>query len=275
MSRIAGAFGVNAERPGGKAFIGFLTGGDPSIEKSRDYILEMIRAGADVVEIGIPFSDPIAEGPVIQEANIRALTGGAGVEKIFGLAESVREELASGGKETPLVFLSYLNPVFRYGYEKFFRRCAEAGVDGIIIPDLPFEEQGEVKESAGRHGIDLISLIAPTSEDRIKEIAAAARGFVYLVSSMGVTGVRSRITTDLASMVAAVRSVTKVPCAVGFGINTPAQAAEIAGIADGIIVGSAIVRIIAEHPKDAEPHIAAYVKEMKAAEQFRERGTPA
>ncbi|MDR1586017.1 MAG: tryptophan synthase subunit alpha [Treponema sp.] len=263
MSRIANAFGISAGRPGGKAFIGFLTGGDPSIEKSKDYILEMIRAGADMVEIGIPFSDPIAEGPVIQEANIRALKAGATVEKIFGLVESVRKTPESS--ETPLVFLTYLNPVFRYGYEAFFRRCAEAGVDGIIIPDLPFEEQGEVKASAVRHGIDLISLIAPTSEDRIKEIAAAATGFIYLVSSMGVTGIRSTITTDLASMAAAVRSVTKVPCAVGFGINTPAQAAEIAKTADGIIVGSAIVKIIAAHQDDAEPRIASYVKEMKAA----------
>jgi len=244
----------------GKAFIGFVTGGDPSIEKTKEFVREMIRAGADLVEIGIPFSDPIAEGPVIQEANIRALNAGATVEKLFTLIEDLRKETS-----IPLVFLTYINPVFHYTYDAFFKRCGACGLDGIIIPDLPFEEQAEARKAAAQYGVDLISLIAPTSEGRIKEIAQTAAGFIYLVSSMGVTGVRSAITTDLASITAAVRSVTKIPIAIGFGIHNPAQAAQMARIADGVIVGSAIVKIVAEHGDAAGPHIYDYVKEMKEA----------
>ncbi|MDR2738799.1 MAG: tryptophan synthase subunit alpha [Treponema sp.] len=239
------------------AFIGFITGGDPSIEKSEEFVLEMIRAGANLVEIGIPFSDPIAEGPVIQEANIRALSAGATVEKLFDLVKSLRTKT-----RVPLVFLTYLNPVFHYGYDAFFKRSRDVGLDGIIIPDLPFEEQAEVRNIAAGYGIDLISLIAPTSQARIREIAKSAAGFIYLVSSMGVTGVRSEIRTDLDSIVAAVRDVTNVPAAVGFGIHTPAQAAEIGKIADGIIVGSAIVKIIAEHGLNAGKYVYEYVRAM-------------
>ncbi|MDR1374238.1 MAG: tryptophan synthase subunit alpha [Treponema sp.] len=252
-----------------KAFIGFVTGGDPAIEKSEEFILEMIRAGADLVEIGVPFSDPIAEGPVIQAANLRALASGTTLEKLFRLVERLRKKT-----QVPLVFLSYLNPVFRYGpnghgYDPFFARAAAAGLDGIIIPDLPFEEQGELRPAAASHGIDLISLIAPTSEARIRDIARAATGFVYLVSSLGVTGVRSEITTDLASMVTAVQSAADIPIAVGFGIHSPAQAADIARLADGVIVGSAIVGIIAEHGEAAGPPIYRYVREMTEAIQGR------
>jgi tryptophan synthase alpha chain len=254
MSKIEQAF------QNGKAFIGYVTGGDPGIEKSKEYILEMIRAGADLVEIGVPFSDPIAEGPVIQEANIRALSAGTTVEKLFSLVVDLRKKTA-----IPLVFLTYLNPVFCYGYDAFFKRCANAGLDGIIIPDLPFEEQDEVRGMAGSHGVDLISLIAPTSEERIKKIAETASGYIYIVSSMGVTGMRGKINTDLNSIIAAVRSVSKIPAAIGFGIHTPSQAAEMARIADGIIVGSAIVKIIAKHGESAGPHINQYVNEMKQA----------
>jgi tryptophan synthase alpha chain len=252
MSKIAQAF------QNGKAFIGFVTGGDPSIEKTKEFILEMIRAGADLVEIGIPFSDPIAEGPVIQEANIRALSAGATVEKLFALVADIRKV-----SSVPLVFLTYLNPVFHYGYDGFFRRCAETGLDGIIIPDLPFEEQAEVRKAASLYNVDLISLIAPTSEERIQEIAKSASGFIYIVSSMGVTGTRGEITTDLNAIVAAIRQVTALPAAIGFGIHTPAQAAKMAHIADGVIVGSAIVKIIAEYGEAAGPHVYQYVKEMK------------
>jgi len=254
MSNIKNAF------KNGKAFIGFVTGGDPTIEKTREFVLEMIRAGADLVEIGIPFSDPIAEGPVIQEANNRALTAGATVEKLFALVADLRKETS-----VPLVFLTYVNPVFHYGYDAFFKRASGAGLDGIIIPDLPFEEQAPVRESASKHSVDLISLIAPTSEARIKEIAKAACGFIYLVSSMGVTGIRSEITTNLASITEAIKSVTALPVAIGFGIHTPVQAAQMSKIADGVIVGSAIVKIAAEHGTEAGPHIYRYVKEMKEA----------
>ena len=254
MSNIAQAF------KNGTAFIGFVTGGDPCIEKTKEFVLEIFRAGADMVEIGIPFSDPIAEGPVIQEANIRALSAGTTVAKLFALVEELRAVT-----DKPLAFMTYLNPVFHYGYDAFFKRAAAAGLDGIIIPDLPYEEQGEVKQAASAHGIDLISLIAPTSETRIREIAQSASGFIYLVSSMGVTGVRGAITTDLASIVAAIRDVTAVPVAVGFGIHTPAQAAQMSRTADGVIVGSAIVKIIAEHGGEAGPRVYQYVKEMTEA----------
>ncbi|MHC6203833.1 tryptophan synthase subunit alpha [Breznakiellaceae bacterium SP9] len=258
MSNIAHAF-TDEGGTARCAFIGFVTGGDPSIEKSEEFILELIRAGADLIEIGIPFSDPIAEGPVIQAANIRALSAGATVEKLFGLVASLRTKT-----QVPLVFLTYLNPVFHYGYAAFFKRGRAVGLDGIIIPDLPFEEQGEVREAASEYGIDLISLIAPTSKERIRDIAKAATGFIYLVSSMGVTGVRSEISTDLRSIVEAVKAVSTVPLAVGFGIHSPQQAAAIGQLADGIIVGSAIVKIIAEHGEAAAPYLYEYVREMKA-----------
>lgn len=254
MSRIGKAF------EHGKAFIGFLTGGDPSIEKSEEFILEMVRAGADLVEIGIPFSDPIAEGPVIQEANLRALSVGTTTDKIFELVKNVRKKT-----EVPLVFLTYLNPVFIYGPERFFTRCEETGVDGIIIPDMPFEEKGEIKEAATAHGVDIISLIAPTSEQRIATIASEATGFIYVVSSMGVTGIRSEIKTDLPAILNVVKENSNIPAAVGFGINTPEQAANIAQYADGVIVGSAIVKIVAQHGEDAAPYIYDYVKSMKDA----------
>ena len=252
MSRIGKAF------ENGKAFIGFITGGDPSIEKSEEFIMEMIRGGADLIEIGIPFSDPTAEGVVIQEANIRALANGTTTDTIFDLVVNVRKKT-----DVPLVFLTYLNPVFTYGLEKFFSRCEETGVDGIIIPDLPYEEKGELAEIASNHGVDIISLIAPTSEDRIKKIAADATGFVYVVSSMGVTGVRSEIKTDVKSIIDVVKSATNVPTAVGFGISTPEQATEISQYAHGVIVGSAIVKLCAEHGENAAPHIYKYVKSMK------------
>jgi tryptophan synthase alpha chain len=265
MSNIGSAFA--GKGPGNPAFIGFVTGGDPGVEKSEEFILEMIRAGADLVEIGIPFSDPIAEGPVIQRANIRALNAGTTVKKIFGLVERLREKTG-----VPLVFLTYLNPVFHYGYEKFFARCREAGVDGIIIPDLPFEEQDEVRAAASPNGVDLISLAAPTSEERIRKIVQSAGGFLYLVSSMGVTGIRGEIKTDLPALVSMVKAAAAertragtLPVAVGFGIHSTAQAAEIGKYADGIIVGSAIVKIVEEHGGNVGKYIYEYVKSMKEA----------
>ncbi len=244
----------------GKAFIGFVTAGDPSLEKTEEFVLTMEEAGCDLIELGIPFSDPIAEGPVIQEANIRALKAGANLDRIFQTVKALRKKT-----DIPLVFLTYLNPVFRYGYEKFFARCAEAGVDGVIIPDLPFEEKGEVTPFSRKNAVNLISLAAPTSEDRIRTIAADADGFLYLVSSMGVTGIRKEITTDLSAMMKLVREASDIPAAVGFGVSTPEQAAQVAALSDGAIVGSAIVRIIAKYGSSAAPHIADYVRQMKAA----------
>lgn len=243
-----------------KAFIPFLTGGDPTIDKTEEYIYKMVEAGADIIEIGIPFSDPIAEGPVIQEANIRALKNGATPERIFEMVERVRTKT-----QVPIVFLTYLNPVFNYGYDKFFARCKKASVDGIIIPDMPFEEKGELAEEAKKNGVDIISLIAPTSTDRIQMIAKEAQGYVYVVSSLGVTGMRSEIKTDLKSIIDLVKQATDVPAAVGFGINTPEQAAEISKISDGVIVGSAIVKIIEKYGENAADEVYKYVKEMKDA----------
>lgn len=254
MSKIGNAF------KNGKAFIGFLTAGDPSIEKSYEYIMTMVKAGADLVEIGIPFSDPIAEGVVIQEANIRALSVHTRLEDVFRLVEMVRKE-----SQIPLVFLTYVNPIFNYGKEKFFAKCEEIGLDGVIIPDVPFEERDECASYAKAHGIDIISMIAPTSKDRIQEIAKVGEGFLYIVSSLGVTGTRTEIKTNLKEIIDVAKSVTTVPCAVGFGINTPEQAEKIAHVADGVIVGSAIVKIIAKYGTEAAPHIYEYVKSMKEA----------
>lgn len=252
MSNIKKAF------QSGKAFIGFLTGCDPDFEASVQNMLAMARGGADLIEIGIPFSDPVAEGPVIQAANLRALASGTTTDRLFTLVERVR-----ANTDVPLVFLTYLNPVFKYGYERFFARCTKAGVDGVIIPDLPHEEKGEVEPYAERHGVDIISLVAPTSEARVRQIAASAKGFLYLVSSMGVTGERNEIRTDLASIINEVRMVSDVPVAVGFGVSTPEQAKEIAQAADGVIVGSALVRLAAEQGEDAPQAIEAYVRQMK------------
>ncbi len=244
----------------GKAFIAFITAGDPNLAKTEEYILEMEKAGADLVEIGIPFSDPIAEGIVIQEADIRALSAGTTTDKIFDMVADLRTKT-----DMPLVFMGYLNPVFHYGYERFFTKCEELGISGVIIPDMPYEEKGECVEIAAAHGVDVVSMIAPTSEERIQTIASEAKGFIYVVSSMGVTGVRSEIKTDLASILTSIKEVTEVPAAVGFGINTPEQAAKIAQISDGVIVGSAIVRLIEKHGENAAPYIYEYVKSMKDA----------
>ncbi|MDR1833394.1 MAG: tryptophan synthase subunit alpha [Propionibacteriaceae bacterium] len=255
MSRLAAAFA------GKKPFIAFVTGGDPSVADTKRFIHAIAAAGAGMVEIGIPFSDPIAEGPVIQEASQRALAAGTTTDDLFALAGELRAE----GLEIPLAFMTYLNPVFHYGFERFFARAELAGVDAIIIPDLPYEEQAEVKQAARPHGVAVISLIAPTSDERIRMIAAEAEGFIYLVSSLGVTGVRSQITTDIDAIVAQIRQVTDVPVAVGFGISTPQQAAAMAAKSDGVIVGSAIVRLIAQHGAAAEPVIAGYVRQMAQA----------
>lgn len=244
----------------GKAFVAFITAGDPNLDKTAEYILEMERAGADLIEIGIPFSDPIAEGVVIQEADLRALQSGTTTDGIFDMVEKLRRKT-----DMPLVFMGYLNPVFHYGYERFFARCKECGISGIIIPDLPYEEKGECEEIAAKYGVDVISMIAPTSAARIRAIASEAKGFLYVVSSMGVTGIRSEIKTDLTSILAAVREASGIPAAVGFGINTPEQAAKVAEIADGVIVGSAIVKIIARYGSEAGPYIYDYVKSMKEA----------
>ena len=254
MSRIAKAF------ENGKAFIPFITCGDPDLATTEKVVRAAVANGADLIELGIPFSDPTAEGPVIQGANLRALQGGIKTDHIFAFVKKLREDI-----EIPLVFMTYANVVYSYGSEKFLTNCKEAGIDGLILPDVPFEEKGEFSEICRKYGVDLISLIAPTSADRISMIAKEAEGFIYIVSSLGVTGTRSEITTDLASIVKVVRENTKVPCAIGFGISTPEQAKKMAGYADGAIVGSAIIKIIAQYGSDAAEHVGEYVGQMKQA----------
>lgn len=243
-----------------KSLIVFFTAGDPTLDKTKEFILDAEQAGADVIEIGIPFSDPLAEGEVIQEANKRALKNNVKVDDIFKMVEDVRKET-----EIPLLFLTYANPVYFYGYDKFFQKCNKVGIDGIIMPDLPYESQTELKEYTTKYNIRLISLIAPTSKDRIKQIASDSEGFVYTVSSLGVTGVRSKIETDLPSMVKEIRKHTDTKVAIGFGISTPEQIKEYSSYFDGCIVGSAIVRIIGKHLENANEPLKTYIKELKDA----------
>lgn len=244
----------------GKAFVGFLTAGDPDLACTERYVGVMDRAGADIIEIGVPFSDPIAEGPVIQAANVRALTREVGLKQIFEMTARL-----SATVRAPLVLLTYLNPVFRYGYDAFFADCAKHNVSGVVIPDCPFEERGELLPAARKNGVDVITLIAPTSDARIRTLSAEATGFVYLVSSMGVTGVREAITTDIGDIVRKIRAATNTPVCVGFGISTPDQAKEMAALSDGVIVGSAIVRIIARLGAAADRALFDYVSAMKQA----------
>ena len=245
---------------GGKAFIPFITCGDPDLETTGAAIRAMEANDADLIELGIPFSDPTAEGPVIQGANLRALQGGVTTDKIFDFVRALRKDV-----EIPFVFMTYANVVFSYGADKFISTCAEIGVDGLILPDLPYEEKEEFLPVCRKYGVDLISMIAPTSADRIAMIAKEAEGFLYIVSSLGVTGTRSEIKTDLASIVEVVRANTKTPCAIGFGISTPEQAHKMAAIADGAIVGSAIIKLLEQYGKDAPEKIGTYVKSMKDA----------
>ena len=254
MSNIKSAFA------GRKAFIPFITCGDPDLETTAKVVKAAAENGADLIELGIPFSDPTAEGPVIQGANIRALAGGVTTDKIFDFVAEIRRDV-----KTPFVFMTYANVVYSYDAERFMARCCETDVGGVILPDLPFEEKDEFSAVARQYGIDLISLIAPTSADRTAMIAKEAEGFIYIVSSLGVTGVRSEIKTDIGEIVKIIRENTDVPCAVGFGISKPEQAEKMAGISDGAIVGSAIIKIIEKYGRDSAPYVGEYVKSMKEA----------
>lgn len=254
MSNIRKAF------TNGKAFIAFITCGDPDLETTAAIVRSAVENGADLIELGIPFSDPTAEGPVIQGANLRALSGGATTDKVFSLVRELRRDVS-----VPMVFMTYANVVFSYGAERFISTCHEIGIDGLILPDLPFEEKDEFQPVCKQYDVDLISLIAPTSENRIAMIAKEAEGFIYVVSSLGVTGMRSEIKTDLASIIKVIRENTEVPCAIGFGISTPEQAKKMADLSDGAIVGSAIIKLLEKHGKNASEYVGEYVKSMKDA----------
>lgn len=254
MSNIRKAF------ENGKAFIAFITCGDPDLDTTAAAVRAAADNGADLIELGIPFSDPTAEGPVIQGANFRALKDGITTDKIFTFVKNLRQDM-----HVPMVFMTYANVVFSYGTERFLSTCRDIGIDGLILPDLPYEEKDEFLPLCQEYGVDLISLIAPTSENRIAMIAREAQGFLYIVSSLGVTGTRSEIKTDLASIVKVVRENTNIPCAIGFGISTPEQARKMAELSDGAIVGSAIVKLLERYGRDAPEHIGEYVKSMKDA----------
>lgn len=254
MNKISDAFNNK------KAFIPFVTAGDPDLDTTKEILFAMQEGGADLIEIGIPFSDPVAEGPVIQEADLRALETGTTTDHIFDMVLSIKDKL-----HVPVVFMTYINPIYVYGTEKFARRAKECGAAGVIVPDVPFEEKHEILEIFHEQDLEVISMIAPTSSERVKMIAAEAEGFVYCVSSLGVTGMRSEISTDIASLIRDVKSVKEIPCAIGFGISTPEQAKKMAAVSDGAIVGSAIVKIVAEYGKKAPSHVKKYVQSMKSA----------
>lgn len=254
MSKIASAF------KDGKAFAAFITCGDPDLETTGAAVRAAAENGADLIELGIPFSDPTAEGPVIQGANLRALKGGVTTDRIFAFVKELRKDVA-----IPLVFMTYANVVFSYGIERFLAACREIGMDGLILPDVPFEEKEEFAAVCRQYGVDWISLIAPTSAGRIAMIAKEAEGFLYLAANFDAAAAKNEMTKDLAAIVQTVRAHTEIPCAIGFGISTPKQAKQMAGIADGVIVDSAIVRFLEQYGKDAPAHIGQYVKSMKDA----------
>jgi len=254
MSRIQQVFS------GGKAFIPFITAGDPALSVTEQLVLQMAQDGADLVELGIPFSDPVAEGQVIQDADNRALSAGITTDSIFGMVGRIRRHC-----NVPIALMTYVNPIFTYGTDRFMGNCREAGIDAVIVPDVPFEEKGELLPHCCKYDVDLVSMIAPTSKNRIRMIAGEARGFIYCVSSMGVTGERQEFGDEIEDMVRLVKEVRDIPCAVGFGISTPEQAARMARISDGVIVGSAIVRIIEKYGMECIPHVAEFVRSMKKA----------
>ena len=254
MNKISAAF---KDR---NAFVAFITAGDPNLETTRNLIISMAEAGADLIELGLPFSDPVAEGPVIQRASQRALLAGTTTDKIFNMLSSIKDSI-----EVPLAIMTYINPVFKYGYESFFRKCNECSISGIIIPDLPFEEHSQILPYCKKYDVCLISMIAPTSAERISMIAARSEGFIYCVSSMGVTGIRSSFDTKINEVISSIRSVSTNPVALGFGISTPEQAKELIQYADGIIVGSSIVKIIEEHGEACIEPVCRYIATMKNA----------
>ena len=254
MNKIAKAFESK------KALVAFITGGDPNIETTEKLIVAMADSGADIIEIGIPFSDPVAEGPVIEDADERALAGGCTVDKLFDMVKRVRKRV-----DIPLLFMTYANPVFAYGTEKFMANCADCGIDGVIVPDIPFEERDELSGVCKEYGIAQIYLVAPTSKERVEMIAAESEGFLYCVSSIGVTGMRDQISTNVAEMVSTARQVTNTPCAVGFGISTPAQARTIAAVSDGVIIGSAIVQLVADFGEDSIAPVSGFIKQVRDA----------
>lgn len=240
------------------ALIGFIMAGDPDLETTKKSIIAMSDAGADMVELGIPFSDPIAESSVIQSSNLRALKSNTNLKNIFLMLEEVRKVT-----DIKIIFHTYINPVFNFGYDEFFKMCEKVCVSGIVSPDLPYEEKSEVKDYADKYGVSIISFLVPACEDRIKTIASDAKGFIYFVHSISSTAEMGESSKELTSVIETIRKTTNVPIALGFGINTTAQAEYFSKMADGIIIGNAIVKIIEKHGNEAPSYVFDYVKEMK------------
>lgn len=241
-----------------KALVTFLTAGDPDMETSEKNIMAMIDNGADIVEIGVPFSDPIAEGATIQKASKRSLDNGTNLDKIFGLVRNLRKQT-----DKPLLLMMYLNTLYKFGVEKFFSLCKECEIDGVIVPDMPFEERDEIRSEADKYGIYSIYLAAPTSHERIKMIASEAKGFLYIVSSLGVTGTRKEISTDFNYLLEPIRGGNYCPCCIGFGISDGAQAKAMASYCDGAIMGSAVVKIVEQYGKDAPKYVGEFIKSVR------------
>lgn len=257
MNRIEKKLGELKEQ-GKKALITYVTCGDGGYEATEKAVYEMEAAGADIIELGVPFSDPIAEGPVIQAASVRALSGGTTLAGIFEMVKRIRQRT-----DMPLLLMLYLNSIFGFGTERFFDICAEIGIDGVIIPDMPYEEKDEIQPYADNHDIISISLVTPTSKDRIEKIASSARGFVYCVSSTGVTGMRSSFQTDFSKFISEIKKYTDIPCAIGFGISNAEQAHDIKQYCDGVIVGSAVVNIIGKDPESCEKPVFDFTSSLR------------
>jgi len=267
MSRIDRVF-ESLKEEGRKALIPYIAAGDPDLDTTNDLILELEAQGADIIELGIPFSDPIADGPTIQKASMRALEGGVKVKKVLGLINKIRGRKSEScrGVETPIVVMSYYNPILHYGPERFVRELVSCGGDGIIIPDLPPDEADEILSAGKKHGIDIIFLLAPTSSrERTKIICDASSGYIYYVSVLGVTGARDYLSTSLEEKVRFIRKFTKKPIAVGFGISTPAQVRAVASVADGVIVGSALIKVIEENLKSQNltKKVGGFLRELR------------
>jgi tryptophan synthase alpha chain len=256
MNRIDKTF-KNLASKGNKAFIPFITAGDPTLDITRSLILRLEAAGADVIELGIPFSDPIADGPSIQKASLRALENNTSLKDIVGMVADLRKDT-----QIPIVLMGYYNPIYKYGVDCFVNDAIKSGIDGVIVADLPPEESSELISPASEHGLATIFLVAPTSTpERVKLIAEASTGYIYCVSAMGVTGAREKVSDTLEPMIKLIRGYTDKPISVGFGVSTPDQAREVSKMADGVIVGSAIVNLI-ERYKDEPQKILASVEEF-------------
>ncbi|MCL2199638.1 MAG: tryptophan synthase subunit alpha [Defluviitaleaceae bacterium] len=265
MNRIANAFAASGETEN-KALIAFIMGGDPDIETTEKLIIAMEQAGVDLFEIGIPFSDPAADGLVIQQASVRALEKGCTADDLLNMVQRLRSGENAAKKITaPITFLTYANSIFAYGKERFMERCRDCGVDGVIVPDIPYEEKEELADVCEKYGIAHISMVAPTSKERTETIAREAEGFLYCVSTLGVTGIREKIRTNVQETIEKVRAVSDIPCAVGFGISTPEQARDMASVSDGVIIGTAIVKIIGEYGRESVEPVRQYVARIKDA----------